>query len=116
MSRPLYSVGEEVHLVSKSLPELNGDDVVEEVFTCRDDHIKWLNENYPFDGLIWREGKNVIYPNYILSKRYERENKKGFVTAITWRESALRKKHKPYEGEVFDFSEEDSPYKIGETA
>lgn len=84
MPNPYFSVGEEVILQSKDSPELNGEYVVEAVFgegdTCsRTAGRRWINKNgYGY----FLEGECHMAPDSECPR-------------VVWRESALRKKHKP---------------------
>jgi len=69
MTQPYFSVGEEVVLVSKESPELNGEYVIESIIT------DWeFDPGYDLEGITLDEGPG---------------------TNVHWAQEALRKKHKP---------------------
>ena len=91
MGESYFSVGEEVILCSKMHPECNGDATVLGVFPS----------NFGIDsaGNRCSYGYTLTIPN---------------PNPSNWSQNALRKKPKPYNGEQFDFSDEDCPYEVEE--
>lgn len=86
MKKPLFEVGEEVILQSKTFPEYNGEYVVngviegDQTVTCR-------LTNYR----IYSRGRSYRFTVPHIHKSFDNG------TEVLWSESALRKKHKPSE-------------------
>lgn len=93
MSQPLFSVGEEVVLQSKSHPKHNGEYIVHAIVTD--------NDVYPCRfssiNLYFQDGGYGYVLDEVLTEYLE-----GYETEVVWAECALRKKHKPSE---FRFNE-----------
>lgn len=88
MSQPLFQIGEEVKLVSKSLPEYNGDYVVLQVIKGGD---KYLD---PYSNNILKSSESNTF-GYILDGDFPPDNHKGIFHSPMFCESALRKKYPP---------------------
>jgi hypothetical protein len=85
MSDPLYKVGERVGLVSKSMPQHNGEYIVERILAPNE---MYVSRN---DGSTLLSDDNNY--TYLLDKVFLCE-RVGY-GEICWKESALRKLHKP---------------------
>lgn len=83
MSRPLFSVGEEVILQSVDYPEFNGEYIVETAFLPR-------TNKQVVDGCAYT---NAHIGYFLMGLYHEKGGQKG--VRSSWRQSALRKKHKP---------------------
>lgn len=91
--KPLFEVGEEVILCSKSHPELNGDAVVMEVINNYEEDVAYLSSL----GFSWMD-PSPGYPAYLLDVESPIMSDSGSVLSShggLWRQSALRKKYKP---------------------
>lgn len=86
--RPYFSAGEEVILCSKSLPEYNGEYVVEKILHEGLRHVCRISGQ----EFIVSEGQS--YFSYILDEAIPSDAHFQFYD-IGFMESALRKKHKP---------------------
>ena len=93
VTRPLFSVGEEVILVSENLPQFNGEYVVT-VIVCQGETHKCRHT-----GKTIRYLGKYNYYGYILDRICVGEER---LTESIWAERALRKKYPPSE---FTFDE-----------
>lgn len=79
MSRPKFSVGEEVILCSVMRPELNGEYIIEGI--CEDGHVYKGVPFFTSDGIPYAYDLGIVIV--------------GDMHPNLWSESSLRKKHKP---------------------
>ena len=91
MTKPLYQVGEEVVIHASGTQEHG----MEAVITIA------KSDRLSSGGFEPNQIRSLYKTSVDMDDQY-------------WGDKHLRKKHKPYNGEVFDFSEEDLPYKTGE--
>lgn len=93
-----FEIGEEVILVSKSRPYLNGEYVVTDIHKSSDIVENPFGENYRLPNDI----PGYVYCLESLSHQTPLEDGTQIEAYIHWLESSLRKKHKPSE---FTFEE-----------
>lgn len=114
---PYFKVGEEVVIDHPYCPELNGDAVIYGVLMLKE------LEKYIQMKRLEKYGKNItikwtIVPNiywYDIGKTRLWGDGSSIIMSYVG-EKSLRKKPKPYNGEQFDFSDEDVPYSVEEKA
>ena len=88
MSRPYFSVGEEIILCRKKRPEFNGERVVLEIICTSEEAIKFCKRYRP--EVNWTLGR-CSFPAYALSDI----PKGGQRIPPVFEQPCLRKKHKP---------------------
>jgi len=108
MSDSYFKVSEEVILCSINHPELSGNAVVLEVFPDKKSRLAYYARNYPLDIMRMKDTNEPHYQLTIQNPLNE-HGMRGL-----WLQSSLRKKHKPYNDDEFNFSDEDIPYPMEE--
>ncbi len=98
MNTPLFKVGERVGLVSRSLPQFNGEYTVERILNPRETFRSRVS------GKLFRNGSDNY--SYLLNKTMVCEE----IDDVCWYESALRKIHKTSQ---FSFDELMQELKVG---